>query len=308
MSPQMVETLVKVFYVVSFDLEEHHRIEAATGISCPPGLKSVYSERMVAMTRILLEKLLSHGVKATFFVVGEIAQSHPKLIREIADAGHEIGSHSWDHQRVHRFTEKEFRIDLMKSKDVLEQVIGGPIFGFRAPTFSIVRKTAWAIDVLAACGFEYDSSIFPVKHDRYGIPSAPRQPFLAVGENQELVELPLLTYRLAGMNLPVAGGGYFRLFPLAMMRYGLWQAESQSQGPSVAMLYFHPWEFDPDQPRLPLGRLSRWRTYVGIRRTNNRLESLLRDYAFTRAIDAVRAIRQAGLELTRFKVAGVDRH
>src|SRR3984957_7719964 len=134
MSPQLVETLVKGFHVASFDLEEHHRIEAATGINCSPQLKSIYSERMEAMTRILLEKLHSHGVKATFFVVGEIAQSHPKLIRDIADAGHEVGSHSWDHQRVHRFNEKEFRIDLMRSKDVLEQVIGGPIFGFRAPT------------------------------------------------------------------------------------------------------------------------------------------------------------------------------
>jgi polysaccharide deacetylase family protein (PEP-CTERM system associated) len=160
------------------------------------------------------------------------------------------------------------------------------------------------VDVLAECGFEYDSSIFPVRHDRYGIPDAPRGPFLAVGQRREILELPPLTYRTLGFNLPVAGGGYFRLFPLGVMRAGLRQAarDSSVAAPAVSMLYFHPWEFDPDQPRLPLGRVSRWRTYVGMHRTTARLKSLLHAYPFTRAVDAARALRAGGVELPRFRV------
>jgi polysaccharide deacetylase family protein (PEP-CTERM system associated) len=165
----------------------------------------------------------------------------------------------------------------------------------------MTRETGWAIDVLVECGFEYDSSIFPVRHDRYGIPDAPRGPFLAVGKQHEILELPLLTYRMAGLNLPVAGGGYFRLFPLFMMKAGLRQV-SASQSPQIGMLYFHPWEFDPDQPRLPLSRLSRWRTYVGIRRTANRLTKLLSEFPFRRAIDVARDIRASGMALKRFQV------
>ena len=155
--------------------------------------------------------------------------------------------------------------------------------------------------MLAECGYEYDSSIFPVHHDRYGISDAPRGPFVVSGREQELLELPPLTYRALGFNLPVAGGGYFRLFPLPIMRAGIRQA-MRSEQPAVAMLYFHPWEFDEDQPRLPLGRLARWRTYVGIGKTTNRLKSLLRDFTFTRAADAVEALRHEA-ELPRFGIA-----
>lgn len=288
--------------VASFDIEEHNRIEAAAGLVCPPALAADYASRMETTTLRLLEQLNRRRATATFYVVGEIARTHPQLVRAIFEAGHEVGSHSWDHRSVRRLTPDEFRADVLKSKDALEQVIGGTVFGYRAPTFSIVQETGWAIDVLAECGFEYDSSIFPVRHDRYGIPAAPRQPFRAVGRSRELIELPPLTCRLAGQNLPVAGGGYFRLFPLRMMRLGIRQVERQFQAAGVAMLYFHPWEFDPDQPRLPLRRFSRWRTYVGMRKTTARLDSLLSDYSFVRAIDAVRALRQSNVVLPRFRV------
>jgi polysaccharide deacetylase family protein (PEP-CTERM system associated) len=291
------------FHVLSFDVEEHYRIEAAAGLACPPEGRAEYARRMEAATRRILDQLAAAGVTATFYVVGEIAKTHPQLVRDIHAAGHEVGSHSWDHRRVHRFTPAGFRADLLRSKDALEDITGERVCGFRAPTFSVVRQTGWAVDVLAECGFEYDSSIFPVRHDRYGIPDAPRGPFVAVGKERELVELPPLTYRIAGLNLPVAGGGYFRLFPLGVMKAGLRQAARPAAAPPVAMLYFHPWEFDPDQPRLPLGRMARWRTYVGMRRTTARLGELLREYRFTRAIDAVRAIRAAGAELPRFRVA-----
>ena len=289
------------FCVASFDVEEHHRIEAAVGLSCPPERQAEYARRMESTTRDLLDQLARAKVQATFYVVGEIARTHPGLVRDIHAAGHEVASHSCDHQPVHRFTPETFREDLRRSKDALEEVIGEPVVGFRAPTFSIVRETGWAVDVLAECGFEYDSSVFPVRHDRYGIPDAPRGPFRVVGRERELLELPPLTYRFAGFNLPVAGGGYFRLFPPGVMRAGLRQA-ARSAEPAVAMLYFHPWEFDPDQPRLPLGRFARWRTYVGMRHTTARLEMLLRRYPFSRAIDVARAIRASGVELPSFRI------
>src|SRR5581483_7457642 len=140
---------------------------------------------------------------------------------------------------------------------------GRPVLGYRAPTFSVVKQTAWAIDTLVECGFAYDSSIFPVWHDRYGVPGAPRAPFRARGLDHEILELPPATLRLLGMNLPVGGGGYFRLLPLFFLKWALRQVRRRCD-PAVATLYFHPWEFDPGQPRLPLGRLSRFRTYVGL--------------------------------------------
>jgi polysaccharide deacetylase family protein (PEP-CTERM system associated) len=281
--------------VLSFDVEEHHRIEAAAGLPVARERRQEYGRRMERSTRRLLEHLAGAGVKATFFVVGEIARTSPALVRDIHAMGHEVGSHGWNHTRVDRLTPASFRADARKCKDALEQATGAPVVGFRAPTFSVTRRTPWAVDVLAECGYEYDSSVFPVRHDRYGVPDAPRGPFTLAGREHDLLELPPLTYRLAGLNLPVAGGGYFRLFPLGVMRAGLAQA-LRREGPSVAMLYFHPWEFDEDQPRLPLGRLARWRTYVGIRRTTGRLLSLLGRYPFVRAIDAAHAARtQQGL-------------
>ena len=292
-----------VSYVASFDIEEHYRIEAAAGLAVGDEAKAEYARRMEVTTRRILDQLAAAGVRATFYVVGEIARTHPSLVRAIHDAGHEVGSHSHDHRRVHRFDPESFREDVSRSKNALEQVTGSRVTGFRAPTFSVVRQTGWAVDVLAECGFEYDSSIFPVRHDRYGIPDAPRGPFMAVGREREILELPPLTYRVAGLNLPVAGGGYFRLFPPGVMRAGLRQA-ARSGPPAVAMLYFHPWEFDPGQARLPLNRLARWRTYVGVGRTTARLARLLTVYPFRRATDVVDDILASGVALPRFSVVG----
>jgi len=270
--------------VLSFDVEEHHRIEAAAHLTCAPEQKAAYGHRMEAATRAILAQLAEAGAPATFYIVGEIALTHPELIRDIAEAGHEIGSHSWDHRRLQRLTPDGFREDLHRSIDILQQVAGVPVLGYRAPTFSVMRETAWAADVLAESGLKYDSSIFPVRHDRYGVPDAPRTPFWLCGERGRILELPPATYRRQGMNLPVAGGGYFRLFPLALLRAGVNQlAETGAPG----VLYFHPWEFDPGQPKLPLGKLSRFRTYVGIPKSAARLGRLLTRYRgrFRRAID-----------------------
>jgi polysaccharide deacetylase family protein (PEP-CTERM system associated) len=288
--------------VISFDVEEHFRIEAAAAITCTAEQKKVYADRMEASTRRILEQLAAANTLATFYIVGQIAESNPKLVRDIASAGHEIGSHSWEHLRVHRFNPVSFAEDLKRSINALQQASGTAVVGFRAPTFSVMKETAWAVDVLAEAGLRYDSSIFPVRHDRYGVPTAPRTPFVLHGRHRQILELPPLSYRRLGQNLPVAGGGYFRLFPLGLMRAGIGQMARRPDAQGLSMLYFHPWEFDPGQPQLPLKRLSRFRTYVGIGKSMEKLQRMLEQYAgrFQRAVDVARAL-ESGLEtLPRF--------
>jgi polysaccharide deacetylase family protein (PEP-CTERM system associated) len=270
--------------ILSFDVEEHHRIEAAAGLAVPHGLSCHYRDRVDVMTRWLLDRLAERRLHATFFVLGQIAEYNPSLVRAIADAGHEVASHGWDHQRLHNLTPARFRDDVRRSKDVLEQTSGWPVIGYRAPTFSIVPETLWALDVLVEEGYCYDSSIYPVHHDRYGIPLAPRTPFYAEGGRHRILEIPPATLQLFGVNLPVGGGGYFRLLPAFLLHWAISQTRRTGE-PPVVMLYFHPWEFDPEQHRLALQGLSRFRTYVGLKRSQRRLETLLDTYRFTRAAD-----------------------
>jgi polysaccharide deacetylase family protein (PEP-CTERM system associated) len=291
--------------VLSFDVEEHYRIEAATGLTIDSALKAHYAERLGPSTHWILEQLASFSARATFFIVGQIARTNAPLVRAIHRAGHEVASHGWDHQRVLAMTPKSFRDDIRQSKQALEDVIGEPVRGYRAPTFSVMQQTAWALDVLVEEEMVYDSSIYPVRHDRYGVPSAPRAPFLARGERHSILELPPATLRLFGVNTPMGGGGYFRLFPLFLTQWALRQSR-RSSSPSVATLYFHPWEFDPAQERLPLRRVSKFRTYVGIARSQARLVSLLRRYQFTRAIDVAKELDSQWASLPSFEVgAGV---
>lgn len=288
--------------ILSFDIEEHYRIEAAAGLTFADDVKRDYAARMEATTRRLLDQLAAVGARATFFIVGEIALSHPKLVADIATAGHEVGAHGWDHRRVQRFTPAEFLDDVRKCKHALEQASGQAVVGYRAPTFSVMRETAWAIDALAEAGYRYDSSVFPVRHDRYGVPAAPRTPFVIRGRDRTLLELPPATYRVLGQNLPVAGGGYFRLFPLSFLFAGVRQLAKRD--PAVGMLYFHPWEFDPEQPRLPLKRLSRFRTYVGVGRSTARLGRLLTRYQgqFRRAVDVAAELESRHASLPHFQL------
>jgi polysaccharide deacetylase family protein (PEP-CTERM system associated) len=291
--------------VLSFDVEEHDRIEAAAGLTLSPGLKGHYRDRLGESTRWLLDSLAAAEVRATFFIVGQVAAYDPGLVRSISAAGHEVASHGWDHRRVLAMTPDEFREDMRSSKDALEQVTGAAVVGYRAPTFSVVGRTAWAIDILAESGMEYDSSIYPVRHDRYGVPDAPRAPFWAVGERSTILELPPATLRVARANVPMGGGGYFRLFPLWLTERALRQTAADCR-PPVAMLYFHPWEFDPGQIRLPLRGLNRFRTYVGLARTRGRLARLLARYRFSRAADV--AWELSGREdLTTYHVGGCQR-
>jgi polysaccharide deacetylase family protein (PEP-CTERM system associated) len=283
----------------TFDIEPHDRIEAAADLDCPPELRADYARRMEVCTRWLLDVLAECDCRSTFFVVGEVAVTHPQLVRDIVAAGHEVACHSWDHQRIHRFTPEAFRDDLRKAIDALEQAAQAHVIGFRAPTFSMTRETGWAIDVLADEGIRYDSSVFPIRHDRYGVPDAPRFPYRIHGRHRELLEFPPATLGLGPINLPAAGGGYFRLFPPAVMRGAVAQTDRSPSG--AAVLYFHPWEFDPGQPKLPVSRAGRFRTYVGISRARARFRRLLARYGSQPLIECVHALEQA--ELPAFRLA-----
>jgi polysaccharide deacetylase family protein (PEP-CTERM system associated) len=286
--------------VLSFDVEEHFRIEAAAGLTVSPALQADYTARVATATDWVVRQLEEHGVRATFFILGTVARDQPALVRALHRAGHEVASHGWDHRRLHHFTPAAFREDVRRSKDILEQLTGAPVLGYRAPTFSVVRQTAWAVEVLAELGLAYDSSIYPVWHDRYGVPEAPRWPFRVRGREHTLLELPPATLRVCGGHVPVGGGGYFRLLPPFLLGWALAQT-ARAGTPPVAVLYFHPWEFDPDQPRLPLQWLKGFRTYVGLTRSRPRLRTLLGRHRFVRAGDVARQLSDA--TLPRFDLA-----
>lgn len=285
--------------ILSFDVEEHHRIEAAAGLSCRNSQIEEYRTRAYSTTRRLVQILGESNCKATFFIVGELAVKCPSLVKEIHDAGHEVASHGWDHRPVTRLSRAAFREDITKCKDALEQITGAPVSGYRAPTFSIMRRTAWAIDELLAAGYTYDSSVFPVRHDRYGVSDAPTKPFRCYGNSERngIIEIPPLTLRTGLTNIPIAGGGYFRLFPLIFLKAGIWF--NREVDPAVSMLYFHPWEFDPKQPKLALSRTNSWRTYVGIGRSESRLKRIMHQFTsitnFRRAVDVVSELKSAQL-------------
>jgi polysaccharide deacetylase family protein (PEP-CTERM system associated) len=208
-----------------------------------------------------------------------VAERHRGLVRRIAEQGHELACHGYGHQMITRLNRSEFASDVERAKGLIEQAGGVGVVGYRAPTFSVVRETLWSLDVLADQGFEYDSSIFPIVHDRYGIPDAPRFPHRrTTPSGAHLAEFPMSTVARGRWRIPVAGGGYFRLFPYALTRRALKDINAREGQP--AMVYLHPWELDGDQPRLPLRPLSRFRHSVNTRRTESRLRRLLREFQF----------------------------
>jgi polysaccharide deacetylase family protein (PEP-CTERM system associated) len=238
-----------------------------------------YSGRVVQNTLRLLELLAEHHIRGTFFVVGWVADHYPKLVREISAAGHEIGSHSYWHRLVYQLTPDEFRADLVRSRQVLEDLLGSAIRIFRAPSFSITRRSCWALEILAEEGFQVDSSIFPVYHDRYGMPNANPAIHQLRTRAGTLWECPPTVVRLAGVNIPVAGGGYFRWYPSAMTIHLLRRVNRVVGRPFV--FYIHPWELDPNQPRVAVGSwLSRCRHYHNLAATEGRLRQLFQCFRF----------------------------
>lgn len=285
---------------VSMDVEEYFHIEAAYTTIGPSRWKD-WPSRIQASMDLLLEMFSRQNRKGTFFILGDVARSHPRLAAQVAAAGHEIASHGTMHDRLHRLNPQTFREDLLTSKKLLEDQTGQRVIGYRAPTFSVVPQTAWAIDVLLDAGFEYDASIFPVRHPSYGVPDAPDEPFMVQGPSgRSLLELPPLTWKLGKKKLAVAGGGYFRLLPLELMRRGLRQAAKDHR---PAILYFHPWEFDPGLPRMPLPLLNKVRTYTGLKSAARKLEHILAQPArWVRLCDEIPRFKAAALQANPYKL------
>jgi polysaccharide deacetylase family protein (PEP-CTERM system associated) len=242
--------------------------------------------RVNANTDRLLALLDEAGIRATFFVLGWVAERVPALIRRIAACGHEIASHGYGHELVYSSTPDAFRQDLRRAKRAIEAAARVPVVGYRAPSYSITARSLWALDILIEEGYLYDASIFPIHHDRYGIASSPRHPYRVWRAHGSLWELPGSTVRVAGFNLPVAGGGYFRLLPYAWTKWGIDRVNRLEGQPVV--FYLHPWEVDPGQPRIPLPGLSRVRHYRNLDRTEARYRQLMADFRF----DSVAAVSQ----------------
>lgn len=259
--------------VLSVDLEDYYQVEAFAS-NIPHSRWPEFQPRVRGNTCRVLELFAHHKVKATFFVLGWVAERNGSLIREIADAGHEVACHGYDHRRVTFLTRHEFRADLRRARKVIEDTCGVKVNGYRAPTFSITRQNLWALEVLAEEGILYDSSIFPIRHDHYGVPDAPRFPHRRdLARGMSIFEFPISTVRIGGINLPATGGGYLRLLPMAYTRWALSRIHNHDR--QSVILYFHPWEMDPGQPRLEGGWKSRFRHYTNLSKTASRLSELL---------------------------------
>ncbi|WP_428021886.1 XrtA system polysaccharide deacetylase [Aquabacterium sp.] len=226
----------------------------------------------------ILDMLAAQKTQATFFTLGWIAQRYPHLVRRIADEGHEVASHGYGHERVSDLTPEAFAHDIRTAKHLLEDIAGVAVTGYRAPSFSIGQGNLWALDVLQQEGYRYSSSIYPIQHDHYGMPDAPR---FAHRIRPDLIEVPPTTLRMFNRNLPSSGGGYFRLFPYALSRWMLRQVNQNDQQPAI--FYFHPWEIDAAQPRVAgIDARTRFRHYVNIPRMEQRLQRLLQDFQWGR--------------------------
>lgn len=258
---------------LSVDVEDYFHVEAfADRVSRSEWAR--YPSRVRGNTHRVLELFERHCCRATFFVLGWVAEREPSLVKDIVRAGHEVGCHSYAHRRVSTMTPEEFREDLRRARQAIEDVGGVRVSGYRAPTFSIGRDNLWALQVLAEEGFLYDSSFFPIRHDFYGFPEAPRFAHRRdLPSGRSIVEIPMSTVQLWGLNLPFGGGGYLRLLPMSYTRWAMRQIHCEERQPMV--VYFHPWELDVDQPRINGRWLSRIRHYTGLRWMEHRLGELL---------------------------------
>ena len=273
---------------MSIDVEDYFHVSVFDGI-VPRASWPDMQSRVVQNTNRLLDIFDEFGVRSTFFVLAWVGERHPDLVRRIAECGHEVASHGYAHRLVYDQTRKAFRDDVRRAKALLEDAAARPVVGYRAPSYSITPRSLWAIDVLIEEGYQYDSSIFPIRHDRYGIPVSDRRPYRINREAGSLTEVPGSTTQLGPLNLPVAGGGYFRILPYWWTRWGIDRVNRLEHRPAV--FYLHPWEIDPDQPRLQAGWLGQFRHYRNLPDTERRLRQLLTDFKFD---TVARLVAEAG--------------
>jgi polysaccharide deacetylase family protein (PEP-CTERM system associated) len=265
---------------MTVDVEDYFHVSALAGSIARDRWDSM-EYRAEASTGRLLELFADRGIHATFFVLGWVSERSPDLVRRIAAAGHEIACHGQSHELVYRQAPAVFREETLRSKACLEDLIGSPVRGYRAASYSITGESLWALDVILDAGFAYDSSVFPIRHDVYGLPEAPLRPArITAPSGRTLVEFPLSVAEVLGLRLPVAGGGYFRLFPYALTRAGLRHVNRSARSPFV--FYLHPWEVDPDQPRIAAPLKSRFRHYTNLDVCETRLVRLLSEFRFGR--------------------------
>jgi len=259
---------------LSFDIEDWFQVENLKGAIAAGNWDSC-DLRVVSNTRKILELLRQHDTRATFFILGWVAERCPDLVREIVKGGHEIASHGYGHELVYTQSPDEFRRDIRRSIEIIEGLAGTPVRGYRAPSFSITPDIPWSLDILLEEGFTYDSSVFPTSfHDRYGFNGSSRFPFRF---GNGLFELPLSTVRVGNRNIPAAGGGYFRLYPYRLFRYLCERLNTEGK---PLIFYLHPWELDPEQPRIPIRSDYRFRHYVNLSKTEKRLNRLMGDFSF----------------------------
>ncbi|MCH8137304.1 MAG: DUF3473 domain-containing protein [Proteobacteria bacterium] len=264
---------------LTIDVEDYFHASALSKVIHRNDWDSVAS-RVENNTRKLLEIFDEVDTRATFFVLGWVAQRFPELIRDIHARGHEVASHGYSHELIYQQTPGVFREETLKSKQLLEDITGAEVTGYRAASFSITPASEWAIDILIEAGFRYDSSLYPIAHDLYGDRTAPRFPYWRQGTGEGgLIEFPISTLQRAGVRIPVGGGGYFRLFPYPFVRWALASVNKSEKMPFI--FYLHPWELDHEQPRLPVSGLSRFRHYNNLHRCEARLRRLLADFEFT---------------------------
>ena len=274
---------------LSVDVEDYFQVEAFADQISRDNWPS-FAPRVRRNCDRILALFDKHKLRATFFVLGWVAERDPELVREIARAGHELACHSYLHRRVGSLRQEEFREDLRRARDAIQGAAGAPVAGYRAPTFSIVRHTMWAMEILAEEGFLYDSSIFPIRHDLYGYPEFPRSiQRVQMPSGREILEVPMSTIRVSGVTLPLGGGGYLRLLPMAYTRWAIRRVHENDGVPVI--VYVHPWELDPEQPRLKGKWKSRLRHYVGLGRMEARLDEILQTGRFEPVGDVVARLR-----------------
>ncbi|SHN33179.1 XrtA system polysaccharide deacetylase [Rhizobacter sp. OV335] len=262
---------------LTVDVEDYFQVSALAPFIARDRWDSIPC-RVEANVDRLLKRFDENGAKATFFTLGWIAERYPQVVRRIVADGHELASHGYGHQRASELSRAAFSDDVTRAKRILEDIAGVPVIGYRAPSFSIGADNLWAFDVLKEAGYVYSSSVYPVQHDHYGMPDAPRFPYQV---RDGLTELPITTVRALGRNLPAGGGGYFRFAPYGVSRWAIDRFNRDEQAPAI--FYMHPWEIDPLQPRVPgPGLKTRFRHYVNLHRTESRLERLLGDFRWGR--------------------------
>jgi polysaccharide deacetylase family protein (PEP-CTERM system associated) len=281
------ESAAKSLAAFSVDVEDYFQVEALRSF-CPRAKWESFEDRTVPNTERLLAILEAQSARGTFFVLGWTAQRHPDLVRRIAAAGHEVASHGFDHELIYNQSAKAFRQDIRQTRQLLQDLSGQEVIGYRAPSYTIMTRTMWALPILAEEGYRYDSSIFPIARRRYGMPRADRRPHRILFDDEcGIVEFPLPTIRLGPLNFPATGGAYLRLLPLSLQQ---WSVKRMLKARLPFVLTIHPWELDPEQPVFPVGMRTRWTHYHNLDRSQTRLRSLLSLAGFQPQIEVLKGL------------------